>query len=69
MIVCLFLKEIARQEKVLDANVKIPADASKYEIEKLAEADLKRTILEAEATAEAIRVCLNIFNQINRKVK
>ena len=58
MIICLFLKEIARQEKVLDANVKIPADASKYEIEKLAEADLKRTILEAEATAEAIRVCI-----------
>jgi flotillin len=52
----LFLKEIARREKVLEADVKLPADASKYETEKLAEADLKRVVLEAEATAEAIRV-------------
>ena len=50
------MKEISRQEKVLEASVKLPAEASKYEIEQLAEADLKRIVLEAEATAEAVRV-------------
>ena len=57
-IIFLLLKEISRQEKVLEANVKLPAEASKYEMEQLAEANLKRIVLEAEATAEAVKVSL-----------
>lgn len=41
---------------MLEATVKLPADASKYEIEKLAEAHLQKVVLEAEATAEAVKV-------------
>ena len=38
--------------------MKLPAEATKYKIEKLAEADLQRVVLEAEAKAEAVKVCL-----------
>ena len=40
--------------------MKLPAEASKYEIEKLAEANLQRVVLEAEAKAEAVKVCCKI---------
>lgn len=53
------MKEIARREKVLEANVKLPADATKYEMEKMAEANLQRVVLEAEAKAEAVKVCVH----------
>ncbi|XP_028394899.1 flotillin-1-like [Dendronephthya gigantea] len=49
-------EEISRREKVLEANVKLPVDASKYEMEKMAEANLRRVTLEAEAKAETIRL-------------
>lgn len=54
------VKEIARQEKLLEAKVKLPAEASKYEMEKMAEANLKKVVLNAEATAEAVRVCSKV---------
>ena len=41
--------------------MKLPADATKYEMEKLAEAESQKTVLQAEAEAEAIRVCLLII--------
>ena len=45
----LFEKEIALQEKKLDAEIKKKADALKYEAEKKAEADLIRRQKESEA--------------------
>lgn len=35
---CLLLQEIRRKEKALEASVKKPADAEKYQMETLAEA-------------------------------
>uniref|UniRef100_A0A915K9G2 Flotillin C-terminal domain-containing protein n=1 Tax=Romanomermis culicivorax TaxID=13658 RepID=A0A915K9G2_ROMCU len=49
-------QEIARREKELDANVRRPAEAEKYRLEKIAEARKQQTILEAQAEAEAIRL-------------
>lgn len=49
-------KEISRQEKVLEANVWLPADATKYKMEKLAEANYQKVVLEAEAAAESVKV-------------
>ncbi|XP_052220517.1 flotillin-1-like isoform X2 [Dreissena polymorpha] len=49
-------QEIIRRERELEANVRKPAEAEKFKMEKLAEADRNRVILEAEAESEAIRV-------------
>lgn len=49
-------QEIIRKERELDAQVKKPAEAEKYRLEKLAEAQRTRTIMEAEAEAEAIKI-------------
>ncbi|XP_063966350.1 flotillin-1-like [Lytechinus pictus] len=49
-------QEIARREKELHATVKQPAEAEKYRLETIANANMKRVILEAEAEAESIRV-------------
>ncbi|BFZ19984.1 hypothetical protein BsWGS_23021 [Bradybaena similaris] len=49
-------QEIVRKERELDAQVKKPAEAEKYRLEKLAEAQRMRTIMEAEAEAEAIKI-------------
>lgn len=46
-------QEIQRAEKRLDATVKQPADAEKYRLETLAEAQRKKVVLEAEALAES----------------
>ncbi|KJE90921.1 flotillin-1 [Capsaspora owczarzaki ATCC 30864] len=48
-------EESLRKEKELDARVKKPSLAEKYQIETAAEAQSKKALLEAEAEAEAIR--------------
>lgn len=50
-------QEIHRREKELEAQVRKPAEAEKYRIEKIASANKTKVILEAEAEAESIRVC------------
>merc|ERR1719369_2449091 len=45
-------QEIMRREKELDSGVRRPAEAEKYRMEKLAEANKNRVIMEAEAEAE-----------------
>jgi len=47
-------QEIIRKERLLDSTVKKPAEAEKYQIEKIAEAQKLEKILKAEAQAEAI---------------
>jgi len=49
-------QEIARRMQELEATIRRPAEAEKYRLEKLAEANHNRVILEAEAQAEAIRL-------------
>ncbi|PSN46034.1 Flotillin-1 [Blattella germanica] len=49
-------QEIQRKERELEATIRRPAEAEKYKLEKLAEANRNRVILEAEAEAEALRV-------------
>ena len=49
-------QEITRKERELEAQVRKPAEAEKYKIEKIAEANRNKIILEAEAEAEAIKV-------------
>uniref|UniRef100_T1IJQ3 Band 7 domain-containing protein n=1 Tax=Strigamia maritima TaxID=126957 RepID=T1IJQ3_STRMM len=49
-------QEILRRSKELDATVRQPAEAERYRLEKIAEANKNRLVLEAEAEAEAIRV-------------
>lgn len=49
-------QEIQRRERELEATIRRPAEAEKYRLEKLAEANRNRVILEAEAEAEALRV-------------
>jgi flotillin len=48
-------QEITRRERELDATVRRPAEAEKFKLEKLAEAERQRIVLEAEAKAEAVR--------------
>lgn len=48
-------QEIMRREKELDATVRCPAEAEKFRLEKLAEANKLRTVMEAEAEAESVR--------------
>ncbi|CAH1785301.1 unnamed protein product [Owenia fusiformis] len=49
-------QEIVRRERELNAQVKKPAEAEKYKLEKLAEANRNRIVLEAQATAESTQV-------------
>lgn len=49
-------QEIQRKERELEANIRRPAEAEKFRLEKLAEANKKRVLLEAEAEAEALRL-------------
>lgn len=49
-------QEIIRREKELEAQVRRPAEAKKYELETLAEANRQKIILEAQAQAESIRL-------------
>ncbi|XP_023162781.1 flotillin-1 isoform X1 [Drosophila hydei] len=49
-------QEIMRREKELDATVRCPAEAEKYRLEKLAEANKLRVVMEAEAEAESIKI-------------
>lgn len=49
-------QEIQRRERELEATVRRPAEAEKYRLEKLAQANKARIILEAEAEAETIRL-------------
>ena len=50
------LQEIKRREKELNAQIRKPAEAEKYKVEKIAEANRNKVVLEAEAEAESIRV-------------
>jgi flotillin len=45
-----------RRERELEATVRRPAEAEKYRLEKLAEANHNRVVLEAEAEAESVRL-------------
>ena len=49
-------QEVARREQELDATVKRPAAAQRYQLETIAEGNRARVVAEAEAEAEAIRV-------------
>lgn len=49
-------QEIVRRERELDAQVRKPAEAEKFRLEKIAEANKMRVVMEAEADAEAIQV-------------
>uniref|UniRef100_A0A1B6M950 Band 7 domain-containing protein n=1 Tax=Graphocephala atropunctata TaxID=36148 RepID=A0A1B6M950_9HEMI len=49
-------QEIQRKERELEAMVRRPAEAEKFRLEKLAEANRLRVVLEAEAEAEALRL-------------
>ncbi|XP_025416536.1 flotillin-1 [Sipha flava] len=49
-------QEIQRRERELEATVRRPAEAEKFRLEKLAQANRTRIILEAEAEAETIRL-------------
>ena len=49
-------QEILRREKELQATVMKPAEAERYKLEKLADAEKQKKVLEAEAEAESIRV-------------
>lgn len=47
-------QEMIRRERELEATVNRPAEAEKYRLEKIAEANRNRVILEAEAEAESV---------------
>lgn len=49
-------QEIARRERELEATVRRPAEAEKFRLEKIAEANRKKVLVEAEAEAEAVRL-------------
>uniref|UniRef100_A0A8C0L435 Flotillin n=1 Tax=Canis lupus dingo TaxID=286419 RepID=A0A8C0L435_CANLU len=49
-------QEIARREKELEARVRKPAEAERYKLERLAEAEKSQLIMQAEAEAESVRV-------------
>jgi len=49
-------QEILRREKELQATVMKPAEAERYKLEKLADAEKQKKVLEAEAEAESVRV-------------
>lgn len=47
-------QEIIRKEKELDATIRKPAEAEKFRLETIAEANKQKNVLEAQANAEAI---------------
>ncbi|XP_054274428.1 flotillin-1 isoform X1 [Macrosteles quadrilineatus] len=49
-------QEIQRKEKELEAMVRRPAEAEKFRLEKMAEANRLRVVMEAEAEAESLRL-------------
>lgn len=49
-------QEMQRRERELEATVRRPAEAEKFRLEKLSEANKLRVILEAEAESEAVRL-------------
>lgn len=51
-------QEMVRRERELEATVHRPAAAEKYRLEKIAEANRNRVILEAEAEAESVNSIL-----------
>lgn len=53
-------QEIIRRERELEARVKQPAKAEKYRLETLAEANKNKIILQAQADAQAVRVCQHL---------
>ena len=53
-------QEIQRREKELEATIRRPAEAEKYRLEKLAEANKLRIVMEAEAEAESVSSLINI---------
>ena len=58
-----------RKEKELDSKVRKPAEAEKYRLERIAEADKQKIVLEAEAEAEAkaLKVNVRILGGCNHK--
>ena len=46
-------QEILRKERALDAQVKQPAEAEKYRLEKIAQAERQQAILQADAEAQS----------------
>jgi len=53
-------QEIMRRERELEATIRRPAEAEKFRMEKLAEANKQRVVMEAEAEAESVRYHLNM---------
>lgn len=60
-------QEMARRERELEATIRRPAEAEKYKLEKLAEANRNRVILEAEAEAEAVSLNTVTFKRLKGK--
>lgn len=60
-------QEMVRRERELEATVHRPAEAEKYRLEKIAEANRNKVILEAEAEAESVSIGFFklTFQQIN----
>lgn len=54
-------QEMIRRERELEATVHRPAQAEKYRLEKIAEANRNRVILEAEAEAESVIHFISFF--------
>lgn len=52
-------QEMVRRERELEATVHRPAAAEKYRLEKIAEANRNRVILEAEAEAESVGIAIH----------
>ena len=52
--ICVQDQEMQRRERELEATIRRPAEAEKFRLEKLAEANKNRVILEAEAESESV---------------
>ncbi|KAL7060141.1 hypothetical protein AAHC03_09271 [Spirometra sp. Aus1] len=48
-------QEIIRNERKLDSTIRLPAEAEAYRVQKIAEGERARKVLEAQATADSIR--------------
>lgn len=68
-------QEMQRREQELESTVRRPAEAEKYRLEKLAEANKNRVMLEAEAEAESVsllyylKIDIRLANSSNRKLQ
>ena len=56
-------QEQIRRERELEATVRRPAEAEKFRLEKLSEANKLRVILEAEAESEAVSFSSNVIKR------